>query len=216
MSSLLRKSDVGQVLDLRTGQAARFAFLQVSSPLAAETLAVRQIRGMSKENLVRSKLLTAVHEFLRSASRLSGVRRIALIGSLTTVKTNPKDADVLVTVAEEMDLTQLAKLGRRLKGSAQQINHGADIFIANPNGQYIGRTCHWKDCRPGVRVSCDARNCGLRPFLHDDLDTICLDSHLIAAPPMELWPQVIERSPAPPDVRETLLSPLRLNSNDRA
>jgi hypothetical protein len=48
---------------------------------------------------------------------------------------------------------------------------------------------------------------GLRSFLHDDLDTVCLDSHLITAPAAgKLWPQVIERSPLPSDVRETLLS----------
>jgi len=160
---------------------------------------------MNKENAVRSQLLAAVHEFVRSASRLSGVQRIALIGSLATAKTNPKDADVLVTVSDDMDLKSLAKLGRCLKGTAQQINHGADIFLANPKGEYIGRTCHWKECAPGIRLSCDARNCGLRSFLHDDLETVCLDSVLIAAPPLEIWPQVIERSPLPADVREFLL-----------
>jgi len=160
---------------------------------------------MTEEKVVRSQLLAAVREFVRSASRLSGVQRIALIGSLATTKADPKDADVLVTVTDEMDLTTLAKLGRRLKGTAQQFNHGADIFLANPKGSYIGRTCNWKDCRPGVRMSCDARNCGLRSFLHDDLETVCLDSHLISAPPLELWPHVIERSPLPADVRETLL-----------
>jgi len=171
---------------------------------------------MIKEKIVRSQLLAAVHEFVRSASRLSGVQRIALIGSLATAKANPKDADVLVTVVDEMDLTTLAKLGRRLKGTTQQINHGADIFLASPRGEYIGRTCHWKDCRPGIRLSCDARNCGLRSFLHDDLDAVCLDSHLITAPPLELWPKVIERSPLPSDVREILLSSSHRVSNDRA
>jgi len=170
---------------------------------------------MITEKAIRSHLIAAVHEFVRSASRISGVQRVALIGSLATAKANPKDADVLVTVVDEVDLTSLAKYGRRLKGTAQQINHGADIFLANAKGEYIGRICQWKDCRRGVRLSCDARNCGLRPFLHDDLDTVCLDAHLIASPPLELWPKVIERSSMPSDVRETLLSSSHLVSNNR-
>jgi len=162
---------------------------------------------------VRSQLLAAVDEFVRSASKLCGVTRIALIGSLATSKANPKDADLLVNVADEMDLSPLAKLGRRLKGTAQQINRGADIFLANSKGEYIGRTCHWKECRPGIRLSCRARHCGLRHYLYDDLDVVCLRSELIAEPPLELWPQVIERAALPPDVRKFLVSPLHPASN---
>ena len=155
---------------------------------------------------VRSELLAAVNTFVRSASKLRGVARIALVGSLTTPKPNPKDADVIVYVADEMELSTLARIGRQLKGTAQQINCGADIFLANPNGEYIGRICHWKECRPGVRIRCYALNCGLRPHLYDDLDTLCLDSSLIAEPPLDLWPKVIERAGLPPDVRKFLLS----------
>ena len=103
-----------------------------------------------------------------------GVRRIALIGSLTTDKENPKDADVLVTVDDDADLTQLATSGRRLKGHAQSRNKGADIFLADPSGRYIGRICSWRECYPGKRMSCDARHCGRRAFLHDDLDDVTL------------------------------------------
>jgi hypothetical protein len=47
---------------------------------------------MVREKVVRLQLLAAVHEFVRSASKLSGINRMALIGSLTTPKTNPNDA----------------------------------------------------------------------------------------------------------------------------
>lgn len=160
---------------------------------------------------VRSHLLAAVNTFVRSASKLSDVTRIALVGSLATPKANPKDADVLVYVADDIDLSKLARLGRQLKGTAQQINCGADIFLANEDCEYIGRTCHWRECHPGVRLSCHARNCGLRQFLYDDLDTLCLDSKLIAEPPLDLWPKVIKRTPLPQDVREILLSSTHSN-----
>jgi hypothetical protein len=46
------------------------------------------------------------------------VSRIALIGSLTTTQAKPHDVDLLVTVDGDADRTQLAALGRKLKGHA--------------------------------------------------------------------------------------------------
>jgi hypothetical protein len=59
---------------------------------------------------------------VRAARLCPGVRRIALLGSLTTAKVIPKAVDLLVTTERTMDLTQLARAGRRLKGLAQTIN----------------------------------------------------------------------------------------------
>ena len=50
--------------------------------------------------------------------------RIAVIGSLTTEKPSPKDADVLVTLRDDADVELLAQLGRKLKGTAQTRNLG--------------------------------------------------------------------------------------------
>lgn len=94
-----------------------------------------------------------------------------MVGSLVTQKVLPKDADVLVTVAPEASLVRLAEAGRKLKGYAQARNSGADIFLADPDGQYIGRICHWRECWPGVRQSCWARHCGKREFASDDSQT---------------------------------------------
>ena len=58
---------------------------------------------------------------------------------MTTAKAIPKDVDLLVTIERTMDLTQLARAGRRLKGLAQTINLGADIFLADTTGHYLGR-----------------------------------------------------------------------------
>ena len=79
----------------------------------------------------RRRLLTAVLAFVQAARSLSGVRRIALLGSLTTDKPVPKDADVLVTIDADMDLAPLARIARRLKGTVQTVNLGADIFLAD-------------------------------------------------------------------------------------
>jgi hypothetical protein len=156
----------------------------------------------------REFLLSEVLRFVPSARGCLGVTRISLIGSLATSKQNPKDADVLVTVTEDADLSPLAAAGRRLKGKAQSQSSGADIFLVDPSGQYIGRTCHWRECRPFIRVSCDARHCGKRAFLHDDLDDVTLDPTVIGAPPIDLWPQVIRRVKVPSDVESLLLSSL--------
>ena len=157
---------------------------------------------------LRAFLLAEVLCFVRRASQCPGVRRIALVGSLTRDKADPKDADVLVTVDDDADLSALASAGRALKGRAQSRNKGADIFLADLSGHYIGRTCQWKKCRPGIRAACDAFNCGRRAFLHDDLGAIALDDALIKAPPIELWPKLVLRVEVPGDVESELIRPL--------
>jgi predicted nucleotidyltransferase len=150
----------------------------------------------------RQRLLNGLGRFVAAARSVAGVRRIALVGSIVTAKQNPKDIDVLVVVTDDADLAQLAMHARRLQGHAQSFNRGADVFLADEQGAYIGRTCRWKDCRPGVRQSCDAQHCGRRAHLHDDFDAIVVSASIIAAPPVTLWPVVERRCQLPPDVEE--------------
>lgn len=156
---------------------------------------------------VRTTLLALARDFVRSARQVPGVERIALLGSLVTEKAFPKDADLLVRVNDSIDLDALARRGRRLKGSAQsRLNSGADIFLAGPAGEYLGRICHYRECHR--RVLCRARHCGARPHITDDFDVVRLDASLIAAPPVELFPTVMARMPIPVDVTLILLAPL--------
>jgi hypothetical protein len=144
--------------------------------------------------------------FVRAARSTSGVRRIALLGSLTTDKPVPKDADVLVTIAAAMNLDPLARLGRRLKGTAQTINLGADIFLADEAGRYMGRICHYRECHP--RAACRALSCGLRQHLNDDLQIVTLSPTLVTAPPIDLWPRVVARCAVPADTQALLVARL--------
>ena len=150
----------------------------------------------------RRQLLQGLLQFVTAAQEIEGVKRISIVGSILTTRPDPKDIDVLLVVADDADLTHLARYGRRLKGHAQSLNRGADVFLANERGESIGRTCHWRDCRPGVRQSCDARHCGERPYLHDDLDAVSLDAALVAHPPLTLWPVIERRGHLPDDVEE--------------
>ena len=158
-------------------------------------------------------MLAEVLIFVRAASRLPGVLRIALIGSLTINKPDPKDVDLLVTVADEADLAPLATLGRKLNGHCMAFRKGGEVFLADPRGRYLGRTCPWKRCGPGVRVSCDALHCGQRPYLHDDLQVVRLADDRVRAPPIELWPAIVARVPVPEDVEQELLRMLRGNGS---
>jgi hypothetical protein len=144
--------------------------------------------------------------FVREARSTPGVRRIALLGSLATDKPLPKDADVLVTIDAAVDLGPLAHLGRRLKGTAQRINLGADIFLADEAGRYMGRICHYRECRP--RVACRALSCGLRQHLSDDLQVVTLDAALVRAPPIDLWPRFVARCAVPADTQAVLVAKL--------
>ena len=147
----------------------------------------------------RTRLLAEVLAFVRVARQLPGVTRVALIGTLTTDEPEPKDTD----------LATLATLGRKLQGHAQGFNHGGEVFLADARGNYLGRTCPWKQCAPDVRMSCDALHCGKRHYLHDDLETIRLASDLAVSPPVVLWPKIVARVPIPADVEQELIAPLR-------
>lgn len=160
---------------------------------------------------VRSTLLALALEFAKAAPSCVGVVRVAMLGSILTTKPRPKDVDVLVTVTPMVDLPRLAKLGRRLKGSAQaRLNSGADVFLADEMGRYLGRICHYRQCHP--RVLCHAKHCGAVQHLADDLDAVCLDTTLIATPPVQLWPEVVTRLSVPEDVERLLLAPLRASA----
>lgn len=152
----------------------------------------------------RPVLLAAVRDFVAAASAIDGVRRIALIGSLVTDKPVPKDADVLVTIDAEMDLGTLARDSRRMQGKANKINLGAEAFLADQDGRYLGRICHWRECH--ARVLCRAQNCGAREHLNDDLHDVTLPTKLVAEPPLELWPTVVHRVQPAADVEAILLA----------
>lgn len=157
---------------------------------------------------LRKIMFAELRSFVRFARDISGVERIALIGSLTEDKEFPKDVDLLVTVTDDCDLAPLANLGRQLTGHLAAHNAGADIFLANSHAQYIGRTCPWKKCGRGIRASCDAISCGTRKYLHDDFKAIRLNEKLVQSPAVELWPEIKAAPNCPSDLREQLLQPL--------
>jgi hypothetical protein len=152
---------------------------------------------------MREQLLSNLPWFVSAVTKLPGIRRIALLGSITTHKQNPKDIDFLVVVDDDVDLEPLARLGRKIKGRAQQMNRGADIFLADAQGAYIGRTCSWKRCGPGIRRSCDALNCGKRHYLHDDLEAVTLSQETVRTA-LELWPSLERRVGLPDDLEKIL------------
>ena len=69
----------------------------------------------------RERFLDEVLRFVRSAANLPGVLRIALVGSILTDRPDPKDVDVLVSVADDAELAPLAALGRRLQDRLQSL-----------------------------------------------------------------------------------------------
>ena len=164
------------------------------------------MEGKGSGQTSRERMLAGVLRFVRAVETIAGVQRIALIGSIVTAKPTPKDVDLLVTVTDDADLVPLARCARRLQGELQGSNHWADVFLADERGRYLGRTCTWRECRPGIRASCDALHCGLRPHLHDDLGDVRLSRALIANPPVEIWPAVVRRGTVPGDVEALLVT----------
>ncbi len=68
---------------------------------------------------VRERLLAEAAKVVRNVRRLPGVRRIALLGSVVTEKSEPKDVDLLVWIDETADLGAVATFARRLQGRLQ-------------------------------------------------------------------------------------------------
>jgi hypothetical protein len=163
---------------------------------------------------IREIYLQEVKLFTDKVKTIDGVIRIAMIGSLTTYKSEPKDIDMLLTIEDDLDLSRLAKITRQMNGHVQAYNHNAEVFLSNPQYDYIGRICHWKDCGPGIRASCDAMHCGLREYLHDDFGSVELEKSLIINPPIVLWPEVKISSDIPWDLTKNLL--INDNSDDNS
>lgn len=160
---------------------------------------------------LRKIMFAEVRRFVRFARDVPGVLSIGLIGSLASDKEFPNDIDLLLTITDDCDLTELARLGRQLAGHMNSHSAGADVFLANPTNTYLGRTCPWKRCGPGNRARCDAQSCGARRYLHDDFGAIQLSEDLIQHPPATLWPKPTAISAVPADVHEQLLEPLSLD-----
>ena len=93
-------------------------------------------------------IMGGLYEFERGLIRKrcdEGIARAKALGSRATAEAVPKDVDLLVTVELAIDLAPLARAGRRLQGLAQTINLGADIFLADSAGRYLGRICHYRE-----------------------------------------------------------------------
>ena len=88
-----------------------------------------------------------------------------------------------------------------MSGGLQSIGRGVDIFIFE-KGSYVGRPCRYRDCAPGIRASCTADHCGLRPYLCDDLSVIELYSTTLTRLPVQLHPDGWYLDDVPKDVKD--------------
>ncbi len=157
-------------------------------------------------SFTRAILISEGVKFFERAKTTRGVSRVALIGSILTEKESPKDIDFLLTVSADADYRQIAYIGRKLKGALQAQNLGADIFLANPEHEYIGRTCSHRECH--YRAGCGGLNCRPNSWIKTDLHLIKLDRGLVARPPLTIWPSVESLTELPSDM-ETMVSVIR-------
>lgn len=161
---------------------------------------------MCIEESLRVVLLKEARRFVERARTLEGVERIALLGSITTAKEKPKDIDLLVTVSDRVDFHALAAIGRKLKGAGQSRSSGADVFLCDSKGDYLGRTCSYRECHP--RMGCRGHRCGNSAYVCDDFEVVEISREAALDPPVILWPRAVCRVSVPADVQQTLLAPL--------
>ncbi len=102
-------------------------------------------------------LLSAGEAFVHRIVRVFGVERLALVGSLATPKPQPKDIDFLLTVTNRIEMAAAATATRKLKGALQGDGSGADVFLCDTNGQYLGRICSYREWH--YRAACEGTSC---------------------------------------------------------
>lgn len=150
---------------------------------------------------VRRSMLEVLGKFLPSLRALACVERIGLTGSITTPKIEPKDIDVVVCTVSGSDLSELATIYRKMSGRLQSMGRGVDIFIFEKLS-YVGRPCRYRECAPGIRSSCTANHCGLRPYLCDNLRVIELYLTTLSRLPVQLYPDGWYLDDVPRDVKD--------------
>ena len=151
-------------------------------------------------NTDRGALLLAAKWFVDRAKKLESVKQIALVGSICTNKKNPKDIDILLTIATDSDIAPLSKLKRQMQGRTQRGLLGADVFLVE-EGQYIGRPCRFRDPHPRVACAHDGLRCNLdRAFLCDTSAAFKLKNELLTSPPIILYPEFQAKISVPADV----------------
>ena len=144
-------------------------------------------------------LLIAVCSFVRAARSVRGC-----CVSVTN-KPIPKDADVLVTIDDTTDLTGLARAGRRLKGLLKP-------STLAPTSSSLMRLGVTSDAFASIASAIRAWHAS--PSIADAAPTstmthvVTLSKELLAAPPIDLWPDVVRRLKVPPDVDALLLTEL--------
>ena len=147
----------------------------------------------------RPPFIKNIFFFVELAKKIQGVKKIAIIGSITTSKKKPKDIDLLVTIDNTINIKKLAAAGRKLTGKQMAVgdSSGADVFLANEAGAYLGRTCHYRQCH--LRMGCMGIRCNGGHIMYD-LHIINLDKSLVLNPPVEIYPKVVIRKQLPKDL----------------
>jgi hypothetical protein len=160
-----------------------------------------QPKSLINPNTDRGALLLAAKWFVDRAKNLEPVKQIALVGSICTDKRNPKDIDIVLTIAAGADIAPLSKLKRQMQGRIQRGLLGADVFLVE-EGQYIGRPCRFREPHPRVACAHADLRCSLdRAFLCDTSATFTLKDKLLASPPIVLYPEFQTNVSVPADVR---------------
>ncbi len=157
-------------------------------------------------------LIEAGKTFVRRIVRVRGIEQVALIGSLATEESNPKDIDFLLTVSASLDIQAAATAGRKLKGHLQGYASGADVFLCNQAHEYIGRTCNYRECH--TRVACLGADCRPGSWLNTDFQLLKLEQSSCKNPPVILWPLQELAVPVPEDVRQ-MLEDLRIELEEQ-
>lgn len=154
-------------------------------------------------NPIREAFIKNALEFAEQLSRKEGVRRVAIVREITQPVKKPHILCLLVTIGEEAPVKPIADVGRKLTGRMLSMPEsvGSDVFLANEQHEYLGRTCNYRECHP--RAACRGGQC-YGTYICNDFHIFTLEKEVIESPPVEVFPRVVIRDRIPDDLRQAL------------
>lgn len=152
---------------------------------------------------IRTIFIQHALEFAEQLSRKQGVLRVAIVREITQPVKEPEILCLLVTISEEAPIRPIADIGRKLAGRMLSMPRaaGSDLFLANEQHEYLGRTCLYRECHP--RVRCEGNQCN-GSYICNDFHVFTLEKEVIQSPPVEVFPRVVIRDRIPNDLRRAL------------
>ena len=129
----------------------------------------------------RQRMLEGVGQFAQKLRRFSSVIEVGLAGTLASEDEYPNDIDAVVFLDGFNELPDIARAARQMAS----VCNSWEVFVFTVDFKYLGRICHYKECRP--RVACADKRCGTYPHIYELADFVFDPNQFFSSPFHLFW-----------------------------